>query len=60
VTVLDSVGSGAEIVAGGPPWLWGASRSRDGGFQRQRCRSDLLPKDWSRVVGHQRLLPRKK
>ena len=58
VTVLGSVGSGAEIVAGGSIHIYGdAARPRDGGRQRQFQCADLLPEDRGRAARHRRLLP---
>ena len=58
VTVLGSVGSGAEIVAGGlHPCLRNASRPRDGRLQRQFSRADFLSEDRGGTAGHRWLLP---
>ena len=58
VTVLGSVGSGAEIVAGGSIHIYGTlARPRDGGRQRQFCRADLLPENRGGAARHRRLLP---
>ena len=58
VTVLGSVGSGAEIVAGGSIHIYGTLRGRAmAGRQRQFVRTDLLPEDRGGAACHRRLLP---
>ena len=58
VTVLGSVGSGAEIVAGGSIHVYGTLRGRAmAGVNGNSSRADLLPEDRSRASGNRRLLP---
>ena len=58
VTVLGSVGSGAEIVAGGSIHIYGTLRGRAmAGVNGNRQCADLLPEDRSRTARHRRLLP---
>ena len=58
VTVLGSVGSGAEIVAGGSIHIYGTLRGRAmAGVNGNSARADLLPENRSRTARHRRLLP---
>ena len=58
VTVLGSVGSGAEIVAGGSIHIYGTLRGRAmAGVNGNSGRADLLPEDRGGAARHRRLLP---
>ena len=57
VTVLGSVGSGAEIVAGGSIHIYGTLRGRAmAGVNGNSAARIYCPKDRSRIAGHRRLL----
>ncbi len=61
VTVLGSVASGSEIVAGGSIHVYGTLRGRAmAGAHRQRSRAHLLPAKRSRAACDQRLLPNRR